>query len=42
MEIEQQVISNSKLLSNLVNGVAKVPTAEISKFEAELLARNPV
>ena len=40
IEIQHQVIANSKLLSNLVNGVAKVPTAEISKFEQELLARN--
>jgi hypothetical protein len=40
IEFQNHVIANSKLLSNLVNGVAKGPTAEICKYEQELLAKN--
>jgi len=41
LKVDQaSIITNSKLLNNLVNGITKAPTAEIYRYEQELLLNS--
>ena len=39
---QKMIIGKSKLMNNLVNGITKAPTAEIYRYEQELLLNSQI